>query len=124
MNPKRPGEFSPPWIGDAETEEVLDTLRSGWITTGPKVARFEREFAAYVGTESAVGVSSSVRPGRAGAELWNHYYYPPLEFWQIERLVTRFARCLPKAASGATFSLSILGRKQGRAPVAGEEALL
>ena len=33
--------FSPPAIGDEEIEEVIDTLRSGWITTGPKTRRFE-----------------------------------------------------------------------------------
>ena len=33
--------FSPPFIGEAEIAEVVDTLRSDWITTGPKVKRFE-----------------------------------------------------------------------------------
>jgi dTDP-4-amino-4,6-dideoxygalactose transaminase len=40
--------FSPPSIGQEEVEEVVDTLRSDWITTGPKVKRFEDEFAAFV----------------------------------------------------------------------------
>lgn len=50
--------FSPPYLGQEEIDEVLDTLRSGWITTGPKARRFEEEFAAYVGAPAAVGVSS------------------------------------------------------------------
>ena len=35
--------FSPPLIGDEEIAEVLDTLRSDWITTGPKMKRFEQD---------------------------------------------------------------------------------
>ena len=35
--------FSPPDIGDAEINEVIDTLKSGWITTGPKTKKFETE---------------------------------------------------------------------------------
>src|SRR5262249_10021154 len=45
-------------IGDAEIAEVLDTLRSGWITTGPKTKRFEREFADRLGVPDALAVSS------------------------------------------------------------------
>lgn len=50
--------FSPPLIGEEEIEEVVDTLRSDWITTGPKVRRFEEEFAAYVGAPAALGLNS------------------------------------------------------------------
>jgi dTDP-4-amino-4,6-dideoxygalactose transaminase len=50
--------FSPPLIGEEEIAEVVDTLRSDWITTGPKVKRFEREFAAFVGAPDAFAVSS------------------------------------------------------------------
>lgn len=35
--------FSPPDIGEEEISEVADTLRSGWITTGPKTKKFEKE---------------------------------------------------------------------------------
>ena len=41
--------FSPPSIGEEEIAEVVDTLRSHWITTGPKTKRFEREFARSLG---------------------------------------------------------------------------
>jgi dTDP-4-amino-4,6-dideoxygalactose transaminase len=41
--------FCLPDIGDEEIAEVADTLRSGWITTGPKTQRFESEFSDYVG---------------------------------------------------------------------------
>ena len=45
-------------IAQAEIDEVNDTLRSGWLTTGPKVKRFEREFADAVGASHAVAVNS------------------------------------------------------------------
>ena len=50
--------FSPPSIGEEEIAEVVSTLRSGWITTGPKVRRFEDEFSAFVGASGALALSS------------------------------------------------------------------
>ncbi len=41
--------FAQPEIGDDEIAEVVDTLRSGWVTTGPKAKRFEADFAAFLG---------------------------------------------------------------------------
>ena len=50
--------FGSPAIEQAEIDEVVDTLRSGWIGTGPRVARFEQAFAAYKGAGDAVALSS------------------------------------------------------------------
>ena len=50
--------FSPPDIGEEEIAEVVDTLRSGWITTGPKTKKFEQEIAKLSGTLKAVCLSS------------------------------------------------------------------
>jgi dTDP-4-amino-4,6-dideoxygalactose transaminase len=50
--------FGAPAIGEAEVEEVVDSIRSGWLGTGPKVARFEEEFRRYRGAEYAVAVNS------------------------------------------------------------------
>ncbi len=50
--------FGAPAIEDAEIQEVVATMRSGWLGTGPRVARFEREFAAYKGAEHAAAVNS------------------------------------------------------------------
>ncbi|MGH2508330.1 MAG: DegT/DnrJ/EryC1/StrS family aminotransferase [Ktedonobacteraceae bacterium] len=50
--------FALPHITQAEIDEVVDTLRSGWLTTGPKTKRFEREFAESVGVPHAVAVNS------------------------------------------------------------------
>jgi dTDP-4-amino-4,6-dideoxygalactose transaminase len=51
--------FSRPTIRQAEIDEVVDTLRSGWITTGPKAERFEKEFATYTGFPHALALSSA-----------------------------------------------------------------
>lgn len=50
--------FSPPAISEQEVEAVADTLRSGWITTGPKTRVFEKEFANYIGSPDALAVNS------------------------------------------------------------------
>lgn len=50
--------FSPPDISEREIAEVVDTLKSGWITTGPKTKRFEREIAEYCNVNKAVCLNS------------------------------------------------------------------
>lgn len=51
--------FSPPAISQAEIDAVVDTLKSGWLTSGPKAAAFEKEFAQHVGSRHAVAVNSA-----------------------------------------------------------------
>ena len=51
--------FHRPSIGEEEINEVVETLRSGWLTTGPRAARFEREFHDYTGAPHAVAVNSA-----------------------------------------------------------------
>jgi dTDP-4-amino-4,6-dideoxygalactose transaminase len=50
--------FYKPSIGQPEIDEVVDCLRSGWLTTGPKVKQFETEFAHYIRHTHAVAVNS------------------------------------------------------------------
>jgi dTDP-4-amino-4,6-dideoxygalactose transaminase len=50
--------FFRPSLSEAEIEEVIDTLRSGWLTTGPKVKRFESQFAEAVLGKHAISVNS------------------------------------------------------------------
>ena len=50
--------FAPPTIGEEEIAEVVDTLRSNWITTGPKTKQFESDFAAYLRAPGALAMSS------------------------------------------------------------------
>jgi dTDP-4-amino-4,6-dideoxygalactose transaminase len=51
--------FHRPSIAEEEIAEVVETLRSGWLTTGPRTARFERDFRQYVGAPHAVAVNSA-----------------------------------------------------------------
>src|SRR5438876_2007772 len=50
--------FFCPDVGEQEIAEVVATLRSGWLTTGPRTRRFEEGFAAAVGASHAIAVSS------------------------------------------------------------------
>ena len=58
-------QFSPPDMTQREIDEVVDTLKSGWITTGPKTKLFEKRIAEYCGTNRAVCLNSNT----AGLEL-------------------------------------------------------
>lgn len=58
-------KFSPPDISQKEIDEVVDTLKSGWITTGPKTKLFEKKIAEFCGTNKAVCLNSNT----AGLEL-------------------------------------------------------
>lgn len=51
--------FSPPDISEVEINEVIDTLRSGWITTGPKTKLLEKKIAEYCDTSTAVCLNSA-----------------------------------------------------------------
>ena len=57
--------FSPPDIREEDIQEVVDALRSGWITTGPRTKTFESKIAEYCGTNRAVCLNSAT----AGMEL-------------------------------------------------------
>lgn len=50
--------FHRPSIGDEEIRGVLEVLQSGWLTTGPRVKEFERRFAEFIGSQTAIAVSS------------------------------------------------------------------
>ena len=83
---KRIIPFSPPDISEAEIEEVAEALRSGWITTGPRVKKLERRLAAYIETgKNDVDTESDV-------ERWNN------------RVV-----CLNSATAAEELNLRILG---------------
>ena len=56
---KRKITFSPPDITEREIAEVVDTLKSGWITTGPKTKKFEEEIAKYCGVKKSVCLNSA-----------------------------------------------------------------
>ena len=58
-------KFSPPDISEEEIKEVVETLKSGWITTGPRTKEFENEISKYCGTNKTVCLNSAT----AGLEL-------------------------------------------------------
>ena len=62
--------FSPPRMDQKIIDEVIDTLKSGWITTGPKVKRFEDELTKYAGHKATLCTSS----GSAGLELMLRWF--------------------------------------------------
>jgi len=51
--------FAPPLIGEEELEEVVKTLRAGWITTGPLAQQFEADFVRYIGAPAGLAVNSA-----------------------------------------------------------------
>jgi len=59
--------FALPEIGEEEIAEVVDTLRSGWVTTGPKARKFEQAFTAYLGDDSLQSIA--VNSATAGLHL-------------------------------------------------------
>lgn len=62
--------FSPPHIDQKIIDAVTDTLKSGWITTGPKTKRFEKELTAYVGNKATLCLNSAT----AGLEIMLRWY--------------------------------------------------
>ena len=59
--------FALPDIGDEEIAEVVDTLKSGWLTTGPKAHRFEQDFSAFLGDAGLHSIA--VNSATAGLHL-------------------------------------------------------
>ena len=63
--------FQRPSLGEDEINEVVETLRSGWLTSGPKVKKFEKEFAAAVNAEYAIAVNSCTAALHLAVEAMN-----------------------------------------------------
>ena len=87
--------FHVPDVGDEEIAEVLDVLRSGWLTTGPKARDFEREFAAMVGAKHAVAVNSCTAAlhlalEAAGIREGDEVLVPTMTFAATAEVVTYF----------------------------------
>ena len=60
--------FHRPFIADEEIDEMVDTLRSGWLSMGPKTIRFEEGFNEYIGSKRSVAVSSWTAAGHLSLE--------------------------------------------------------
>ena len=87
--------FAMPDIGEAEIDSVVETLRSGWLTTGPKVRQFEADFAKYVGSQQAVAVNSATAAlhlalGAVGIEAGDEVLVPTMTFAATAEVVLYF----------------------------------
>lgn len=62
--------FHKPFISDDEINEMVDTLRSGWLSMGPKTIKFEEGFTSYIGCKKSVAVSSWTAAGHLTLEAF------------------------------------------------------
>ena len=62
--------FHKPFISDEEVNEIVDTVRSGWLSMGPKTIRFEQEFNNYIGAGRSVAVNSWTAAGHLALEAF------------------------------------------------------
>ena len=62
--------FHKPFLSDEEVDEIVDTVRSGWLSMGPKTIRFENEFNNYIGSKRSISVSSWTAAGHLTLEAF------------------------------------------------------
>jgi dTDP-4-amino-4,6-dideoxygalactose transaminase len=87
--------FNLPLIEQEEIDAAVEVLKSGWLTTGPKVKQFEDEFAAFIGAEHAVAVSSATAAlhlalDAIGLQEGDEVIAPTLTFASTGNVVTYF----------------------------------
>ncbi len=87
--------FHVPEIGDAEIRSVVETLQSGWLTTGFRVKRFEQDFADYIGCSHAVAVNSGTAAlhlalDAVGIKEGDEVIVPTMTFAATAEVVTYF----------------------------------
>jgi len=62
--------FHKPFLSEEEVDEIVDTVRSGWLSMGPKTIRFENEFNKYIGSKKSIAVSSWTAAGHLTLEAF------------------------------------------------------
>lgn len=87
--------FHLPSIGPEETQSVLETLESGWLTTGPRVREFEKQFSHYVGCRESVAVNSGTAAlhlalDAVGVREGDEVLVPTMTFAATAEVVTYF----------------------------------
>ena len=87
--------FSSPLIEEEEKQEIIDTLNSGWLTTGPKVKQFEKDFAGYIGSKHAIAVNSCTSAlhlalDAIGVKEGDEIIIPTMTFAATAEVVTYF----------------------------------
>lgn len=63
--------FHKPFISEEEVDEIVDTVRSGWLSMGPKTIRFEDSFNSYIGSKRSIAVSSWTAAGHLTLEAYD-----------------------------------------------------
>lgn len=114
--------FHRPYITEDEINEVVDSLRSGWLTMGPKTLRFEEEFSRYIGAPHALSVSSctaamhlalvamGLRPG-------DEVIVPDMTFTATAEVVCYFgARPVIVDVDGATHNIGVAAIERAITP--------
>jgi perosamine synthetase len=120
-----------PQITDAEVAEVVDTLRSGWLTTGPKTRRFEASFAEAVGARHAVALNSCTAALHLAVEALGlregQSVLVPTMTFAASAEVVRYQRAIPVLVDSdpATLNMDLedAGRKLRDATAAGGEVV-
>jgi perosamine synthetase len=87
--------FHKPFISEEEVNEMVDTLRSGWLSMGPKTIRFEEEFNRYIGSKRSIAVSSWTAAGHLtleafGIEKGDEVIVPTMTFPATAEIVCYF----------------------------------
>lgn len=105
--------FHKPYITEDEIAEVLDSLRSGWLTMGPKTVRFEEQFRDYLGAQHAVSVNSCTAGLHlallaAGIKEGDEVVLPAMTFTATAEVVT-YLRATPVLADvdGDTCNINV-----------------
>ena len=87
--------FHRPFISEDEVNEIVDTVRSGWLSMGPKTIRFEEEFNNFIGSKKSVAVSSWTAGGHLALEAiglkeGDEVIVPTMTFPATAEIVTYF----------------------------------
>ena len=86
--------FSPPDMSDMEIQEVADTIKSGWITTGPKTKELERQIAKYVGVNRCVCLNSQTACGEMALRVLMRLSFQLIPILHLPLLSTMWAQRL------------------------------
>jgi dTDP-4-amino-4,6-dideoxygalactose transaminase len=98
LTPARTIPVAKPLVGMEEEQAVVEVLRSGWLSQGPRVAQFEKEFAAYVGAPHAIAVSNCTTAlhlalAAAGVAAGHEVICPSLSFIATANAITYLGAC-------------------------------
>ena len=95
--------FSPPRIDDKICNAVVDALKSGWITTGPRTKEFEKKLTEYCGNKATVCGHTSTIVGEIGNRQW--------QFATRADQQTSVAECVDHFCDGALRRARCVGRR-------------